>query len=324
MKTLYELLDALPEDNADDLRAAFRKAVKANHPDLHPGDPEAAQTFRRIVRANAILSDERQRAAYDRLLETARQQQRRKPGRGIFSAGIRRLGVDATVSVVASAVFITGYLLLKPGDRLPLVSAAHVATEMSRSEPALIVADRSTDLSSQERVQPGDKPEDVEAGAKPEVNVLDLKEPAMPDSVAPPDNVAPAVTTDVAAATAATEAVTTEAVPASADVSPAREAGPRDVKYYREKAISAYRSGDLYIALANFDLAIQQDPACSDCYVDRGIVLHRMGDLNGALSDVAAAKRIDGASRSKTVSGQARVGGSVQRAIHEERKALAR
>ena len=295
MKTLYELLGALPEDNADDLRAAFLKAVKANHPDLHPDDPEAAQTFRRVVRANAILSDERQRAAYDRLLEVARRQQARKPKRGIFSAGIRRLGVDAMVSIVASAVFITGYLLLKPGDRLPLVSAAHVATEMPRSEPALIVADRSTDLSSQERAQPGDKPEEVEAGTKPDVNMLDLKEPAKPDSVAPPDDVAPAVTTEVAAATA-----TTEAVPASPDVSPARETGPRDVKYYREKAISAYRSGDFYIALANFDLAIQQDPACSDCYVDRGIVLHRMGDLNGALSDVAAAKRLHDASRNKT------------------------
>src|SRR5215470_15687801 len=103
MKTLYELLGALPEDNADDLRAAFRKAVKANHPDLNPDDPEASQTFRRIVRANAILSDERQRAAYDRLLEVARRQQDRKPTRSVFSAGIRRLGVDVMASVVASA-----------------------------------------------------------------------------------------------------------------------------------------------------------------------------------------------------------------------------
>ena len=57
MKTLYDLLGALPDDDAEDLRAAFRRAVKANHPDLNPGDPEASQAFRRIVRANAILSD---------------------------------------------------------------------------------------------------------------------------------------------------------------------------------------------------------------------------------------------------------------------------
>jgi hypothetical protein len=30
MKTLYDLLGALPDDDADELRAAFRKAAKAN------------------------------------------------------------------------------------------------------------------------------------------------------------------------------------------------------------------------------------------------------------------------------------------------------
>jgi tetratricopeptide (TPR) repeat protein len=55
----------------------------------------------------------------------------------------------------------------------------------------------------------------------------------------------------------------------------------------------AYRSGDLYIALANFDLAIDRDPNLSDSYINRGIVFHRLGDLKRAFSDVAEAKRID-------------------------------
>ena len=55
MPTLYELLEALPDDNADGLRAAFRKAVKAHHPDNNPDDPDAAQRFRRIVRAHAEI-----------------------------------------------------------------------------------------------------------------------------------------------------------------------------------------------------------------------------------------------------------------------------
>ena len=76
MKTLYDLLDALPEDDAESLRAAFRKAAKANYPENNPGDPDAPLRFRRIVRANAILSDERQRAHYDRLLAVALQQRR--------------------------------------------------------------------------------------------------------------------------------------------------------------------------------------------------------------------------------------------------------
>ena len=94
MTTLYDLLGALPDDDADGLRAAFRKAAKASHPDVNPGNPDAAERFRRIVRANAILSDEQQRAAYDRLLEVARRQQGRKPKRS-NSGTIRRLAADA-------------------------------------------------------------------------------------------------------------------------------------------------------------------------------------------------------------------------------------
>ena len=74
MKTLYDLLGALPDDDADELRAAFRKAAKANHPDNNPDNPEAAERFRKIVRANAILGDGQQRAAYDRMLVVARRQ----------------------------------------------------------------------------------------------------------------------------------------------------------------------------------------------------------------------------------------------------------
>src|SRR5439155_20609193 len=95
MATLYDLLGALPDDDADGLRAAFRKAAKANHPDVNPGNPEAAERFRRIVRANGILSDVQQRAAYERLLEVALQQQSRKPRRSNFPETIGRLGADA-------------------------------------------------------------------------------------------------------------------------------------------------------------------------------------------------------------------------------------
>jgi curved DNA-binding protein CbpA len=74
METLYDLLGALPNDDADELRAAFRRAVKRAHPDKHPEDPAAPVKFRRIVRANEILCDAEQRAAYDHLLAHARQQ----------------------------------------------------------------------------------------------------------------------------------------------------------------------------------------------------------------------------------------------------------
>jgi DnaJ-like protein len=74
MTTLYDLLGALPGDDADDLRKAFREAVKGTHPDIRPNDPEAALNFRLIIHAMEILGDPDQRAAYDHLLELARRE----------------------------------------------------------------------------------------------------------------------------------------------------------------------------------------------------------------------------------------------------------
>jgi len=71
MDTLYDLLGALPRDDAEGLRVAFRRAVKGAHPDLKPGDPDAALKFRQIVRANEILGDIEQPAAAKPASQTA-------------------------------------------------------------------------------------------------------------------------------------------------------------------------------------------------------------------------------------------------------------
>ncbi len=280
MATLYDLLGALPDDNADGLRAAFRKAAKASHPDVNPGDPEAAERFRRIVRANAILSDEQQRAAYDRLLVVARRQQSREPKRSNFSGMIRRLAADAIASAAVSAVLVGGYLLFRPVDGLRVASAQ--VTEVSRREPAqALTATEISDASG--RTGQHDQLAVAGADMKVDVNRRDAEAPTKPDGIAP--------------------AATTGMAPASAHASPAREVVIKDAKYYRERGILAYRSGDLYIALANFDLAIEKDPGLSDSYINRGIVFRRLGDLKRALSDVAEAKRIDDLNRSKSASG---------------------
>ena len=266
MTTLYDLLGALPDDDADGLRAAFRKAAKASHPDVNPGNPEAAQRFRRIVRANAILSDEQQRAAYDQLLEVARRQQSPEPKRSNVSGTIRRLATDAIASAAVSVVLVGGYFLFRPVDGRPIASAQ--VTEVSRREPAQALGQH-------------DQPAAAGAGVK-FVGLPEAEAPAKADGVAP--------------ASASTGI-------APADASPALDVGPKDAKYYLERGILAYRAGDLVIALANFDLAIDMDPGLSDSYINRGIVFHRLGDLKRAFSDVAAAKRIDDLNRTKSASG---------------------
>jgi curved DNA-binding protein CbpA len=111
MKTLYDLLGALPGDDAGGLRAAFRQAVKGAHPDINPGDPEAARKFREIVRANEILSDEEQRAAYDHLLDFARLEQE-SASKMAIAAAVHRFSSYTLALCSVSALTIAGYLLL--------------------------------------------------------------------------------------------------------------------------------------------------------------------------------------------------------------------
>jgi curved DNA-binding protein CbpA len=170
MTTLYDLLGALPDDDADGLRAAFRKAAKASHPDVNPGNPEAAQRFRRIVRANAILSDEQQRAAYDQLLEVARRQQSPEPKRSNVSGTIRRLATDAIASAAVSVLLIGGYVLFRPVDGRSIASAQ--VTEVSRRESVQALGQH-------------DQPAAAGAVVKLDVDLPEAEAPAKPDRVAP-------------------------------------------------------------------------------------------------------------------------------------------
>jgi len=71
-------------------------------------------------------------------------------------------------------------------------------------------------------------------------------------------------------------------------------------KSYRTRGIFAYRDGDLYRALADFDLAIQRDPNFAEAYVDRGIILYRMRQFGRAFADMTKAKLIASAKAAKT------------------------
>src|SRR4051812_35938186 len=111
MKTLYDLLGALPTDDAEDLRTAFRRAVKGAHPDIRPDDPDAALKFRQIVRANEILRDADQREAYDHLLELAEQEQE-WAARNVLATKIHKLALGILALAGISVASIASYVLL--------------------------------------------------------------------------------------------------------------------------------------------------------------------------------------------------------------------
>jgi curved DNA-binding protein CbpA len=118
MKTLYDLLGARPDDDAEALKAAFRKAAKANHPDLHAGDPYAAIRFRQIAGAYEILRDAEQRATYDRLLRFERGRLRWTL-KSTVSYLMRSIASDAITAAGLAIVLAGGYMTYAHFSKVP-------------------------------------------------------------------------------------------------------------------------------------------------------------------------------------------------------------
>jgi curved DNA-binding protein CbpA len=290
METLYDMLGALPRDDADELRAAFRRAVKGAHPDLHPGDPLAGQKFREIVRANEILADEDQRAAYDHLLALAHKEKRQQ----LRVKAVHKVATSVIALAVASGLGLGGYIVYQE----PQVAGAlrHLA-EIAIARPgdfAGLTPSAQAKTASQTMTQ-------TVAEARAEASPLDIKV-IQTVSVEPPR---PAEKQQMASVSADAILPVGVTPPAEADNAPAASVGPPleiapgDAKVFRERGIFAYRSGDLDGAIVEFDRAIQLDPKFSAAYIDRGIVLYRQQKFERAFADIAQAKRIEKANRAK-------------------------
>ncbi len=64
-KNYYDVLGVSKDASQDEIKKAYRKLARENHPDLHPNDPKAAERFKEINEANETLSDENKRKQYD-------------------------------------------------------------------------------------------------------------------------------------------------------------------------------------------------------------------------------------------------------------------
>ena len=64
-KDYYKILGVSKDAKPADIKKAFRKIARDNHPDAHPGDKKAEQRFKEASEANDILSDPDKRKDYD-------------------------------------------------------------------------------------------------------------------------------------------------------------------------------------------------------------------------------------------------------------------
>ena len=64
-KDPYAALGLTKDATADEIKKAYRKIARTNHPDLNPGDPAAEERFKDAGRAYDLLKDPEQRRRFD-------------------------------------------------------------------------------------------------------------------------------------------------------------------------------------------------------------------------------------------------------------------
>ena len=64
-KDYYKVLGVAKDAKPDDIKKAFRKLARENHPDQNANNPEAEKRFKDISEANSVLSDPKKRKEYD-------------------------------------------------------------------------------------------------------------------------------------------------------------------------------------------------------------------------------------------------------------------
>ena len=62
----YKTLEINREASADEIRKAYRKQARKYHPDVKPDDKAAAEKFKQVQEAYAVLGDPEKREQYDR------------------------------------------------------------------------------------------------------------------------------------------------------------------------------------------------------------------------------------------------------------------
>ena len=64
-KDYYKVLGVSKDAKPEEIKKAYRKLARNNHPDQNPGNADAERRFKEISEANDVLSNEAKRKEYD-------------------------------------------------------------------------------------------------------------------------------------------------------------------------------------------------------------------------------------------------------------------
>jgi len=103
MKDLYSVLGVSRNASEAEIKKAYRKLAKELHPDQRKDDPKAAERFKEVSAAYAILSDKEKRKRYDRGEIDETGQERAPFGAGAGAAGAGPHGFEGFRTYRASA-----------------------------------------------------------------------------------------------------------------------------------------------------------------------------------------------------------------------------
>jgi hypothetical protein len=269
MDTLYDLLGALPHDDAEGLRTAFRRAVKGAHPDLRPDDPDAAVKFRQIVRANDILCDRDQRAAYDHLLMLA-QLEKDPASAHPVAAKIHKIASTVLALTSVSIATVGGYFLFMHMSMALVAPAGHLAASRMPAGNTDLTARLSASIAA---VSPVDAPDPAAVNA----------------FIAKAEGNAAGAMNAMAMASADAES----ALPSGAAAPASDHASLAHAREVSALGSSAIGGSDIGAATGNPDQVTQLDQKFTAPFVDRGILFFRDQKDEHAFPDLAPLKRAE-------------------------------
>ncbi|WP_084366132.1 DnaJ C-terminal domain-containing protein [Rhizobium sp. RU36D] len=173
MRDPYSVLGVKRDAGADEIKAAWRSAAKASHPDQNRDDPDATKRFAELSRAFDVLKDPAKRSRYDmqrekadaRKREQTIQQQREAAREAAERAKAAKANAERVMADLAKAEAEKA-----KADKAAAAAAAAKSPEADKAKAAEKPADKST---AAKPAGNGPSPEDVVSrifGDTPEAN----------------------------------------------------------------------------------------------------------------------------------------------------------